>query len=540
LGQRRRTAHLPPVVDVVLCLAWLIALTTAAFAPHVLHGGLYSDDWSIASDVHFAKPEYFGAVREIYHIVGGRPVLAAALPVSHVLFGDAAGPQIAFGLLLGIATCLSFFVLLRMLGLERLPATLIASLALVFPWSDSVRLWITGSAITIAISIYFVGVICALSGLSRCGRKSAALHGGAVLCYVVSVLTYQATGLAAALTGAIYLAHAPRERALRRWAIDFLAVVAALGWSANATRDVRHVATPTEMFSDIPAFVRQATVLFVDALLAFPGADAHRALEAAALVVVIVVVATAAVRMRRARDASGRWLFVAAASAVVLMVAYVMLLGSFLHPLDHGLDNRANVFAAFAYAPLVYACVMVVANVVAPRAANVVGLTCICLILVGYVLRVRSDEADWADAAALQRRVLAAIERELPTLPKNASVMAVSFPGETAPEVPVFEATWDLAGALQLRAEDRTIQAFPLFDDGTITCGARTLIATAPGSFGRQEIAYTSLFVVSPYDHARIPDSEVCRRVLPDFPRGPRMVRTSAPPTKTSALGEER
>jgi hypothetical protein len=533
LGEWRRTAHGPPFVDVVLCLAWLIALTVAAFTPHVLHGGFYSDDWSIASNVHFAKPEYFGAVRELFHTVGGRPVLAAALPVSHVLFGDTAGPQIAFGLLLGIATCLCFFVLLRMLGLERLHATLIASLALVFPWSDSVRLWTTGSVITIAIALFFVGVICALSGLSRSGPKSVFLHAGAVLCYVASVLTYQATGLAAALAGAIYLAHATPQRAVRRWAIDFLAVVTALAWSANATRDVRHVASPTEMLSDIPAFVRQATVLFVDALLAFPGADRHRALEAAALVVVAVVVATAAIRVRRRHDAPGRWLFVAAASGVVLVVAYVMLLGSFLHPLDHGLDNRANVFAAFAYATLVYACVMVAANVVARRVANVVGITCICLILVGYVLRVRSDEEHWEDAAALQRRTLAAIERELPTLPKDASVVAVSFPGETAPEVPVFEATWDLAGALQLQAEDRTIQAFPIFDDGTITCGARTVIATAPGSFGRQEIAYTSLFFVSPHDHARVPDREACRRLLPDFPRGPRVLRASAPPIKS-------
>jgi hypothetical protein len=199
-----------------------------------------------------------------------------------------------------------------------------------------------------------------------------------------------------------------------------------------------------------------------------------------------------------------------------------VLLGSFLHPLDHGIDNRANVFATFAYAPLVYASVMLFAGLIPPPHAKVVGIVLVCLVLVGWVLRVRSDEGDWRRAAAFQHATLSSIQSELPSLPSNTSLVALSFPGQTAPEVPVFEATWDLTGALQLQRDDRTIDAFPLFDDAAVHCGARRLIATAPGSFGTHEIAYGSLFVVSPRGHARVTSRRACRQALLAFPLGPR------------------
>jgi hypothetical protein len=125
-------------------------------------------------------------------------------------------------------------------------------------------------------------------------------------------------------------------------------------------------------------------------------------------------------------------------------------------------------------------------------------------------------------AALLQKATLASIERELPVIPANSSLVVVSFPGQTAPEVPVFEATWDLAGALELTRRDRTLEAFPVFDDGSLTCGAGQLIAEAPGSFGRQEISYRRLYLVSPDRHARVAGRSDCQRELALFPLGPR------------------
>jgi hypothetical protein len=519
-----RTPRLPSARATVLCLACLVVLTAVTFTPHLLHGGFYSDDWSVASDVHFDKPTYFGAVRETTRETGGRPVLAAALPLPHVLFPQHPRAQIALGLALGILTCLAFFVVLCLLGLGALSATLIASLALVFPWSDSVRLWPTASTTTIGVGLAFLGFIFALSGLARRGRSSVVLHACAVACYVGSVLTYQVAGFAELFFGAAYLAYAPRRRALRRWAVDVVAVAAALAWSANATRHIRHVAGPREMLADVPTFIRQGGVLFLKALLAFPGADGVPAL-AVMVVIVLAVVAASIVRARRdEREPARKWLAVAAASVVLLVLADVTLLGSFLHPLSGGIDNRGNNFATFAYAPLVFAVVMLIAGLISRSAATAIGVALVTVILAGWVLRVRSDEGEWRRAAARQRATLASIRSQLPSLPAHATLVAVGYPGQTAPEVPVFEATWDLTGALQLRWNDRTLRGFPVFDDGPVSCGPHALVATQPGSFGTQVLAYGRLYVVSPHGHARVSDRSECRRALSVFPLGPRTV----------------
>src|SRR6185503_17381220 len=143
--------------------------------------------------------------------------------------------------------------------------------------------------------------------------------------------------------------------------------------------------------------------LFADALLAFPGADTHPVLEAAVLVIVVLGLAAALVRVRRGERGERQWLVVAASSVVLLVVADVILLGSFLHPLDHGIDNRANLLATYAYAPLVYACVMVLASLIRHPRASAIGVACVCVIGVGWVLRVRSDERHWERSAALQK-----------------------------------------------------------------------------------------------------------------------------------------
>jgi hypothetical protein len=519
----QRIARAPGVRESAICAAVLIALAVVTFAPQVRHGGFYSDDWAFAVEAHFEKPTYFGAVRKTIDETGGaRPVLSLFHPVPHILFPQSPGPQIALGLALGIATCLCFFVLLRMLGMRPVHATLLACMALVFPWADAIRLWVVATLITIAVLLFFVGVCSALAGLARTGRRSVVLHGVAVACYAASVLAYQVASVAAFFLVGVYLAHAPPRRALRRAAADVVALVIALAWSAHATRHVRHVASLSQMLHDVPSFLHQGTTLFADALLAFPGLSAHRALEGLMLLVVAVGVAAAIVRIRRSPGARRDWLVVAGASLVFLVLTEVVLLGSFLHPLDHGIDNRGNVLTAFAYVPLVYASVMLLAGLTRYRRAETIGVVCICLILFGWVLRVRSDEGDWVRSARLQSTTLATLKRELPELPSHSSVVAVSFPGQTAPEVPVFEATWDLAGALQLTRRDQTLEAFPVFDDDSLTCGPRELVAAGKGSFGRHEIAYGRLYVASPTGHRRVTDRASCQSALAAFPLGPR------------------
>jgi hypothetical protein len=144
-------------------------------------------------------------------------------------------------------------------------------LALVFPWADSIRLWSTASMSTVAVALCFLGVSLALAGLARDGRGSVLLHAASVTSYAASILAYQVAGLALLLVIAVYLGYAQAERALRRWAVDVTVVIAALAWSANRTRHIRHVASPHQMLADIPTFVRQGVVLLPTRCSPFRG-----------------------------------------------------------------------------------------------------------------------------------------------------------------------------------------------------------------------------------------------------------------------------
>ena len=428
--------------EVVTCLVALVVLAAAAFIPYALHGGFFSDDWATASDLRVSPGTgYAGAVSQISKEIGGRPLLAVALPLPHVLLGESPRGQVLLGLFLGILTCLCFFAVLRVLGIAPGHATVIACLALLFPWSDSVRLWPSASVNTIAVAFFFLGVVVALRSFDFEGWRQWALGLLGTCLYLASVLTYEVAGLAACLVGALYLRRAPRGLALRRWALDVAVVLAALAWSAHATRGVRHVASPSQVLSDVPAFLRQGTSLLAASLLAFPGADAGFAKAAMLLIVVGVVALAGRQVVRGGNPGLRRWLGVVAVSALALAAAYAMLLGSFLHPFDRGIDNRGNIFAAFAYAGLVYGLLAVAATLARPGLTPALGLTLVALVVAGYVVRLHRDGGDWRRAHTEQNRVLAAIDRQSPRLPAGSTLLAVGFPGR-CPGVPVFDATW--------------------------------------------------------------------------------------------------
>jgi MFS family permease len=512
------------VRDLAACLVALFALTGVAFLPYALHGGFFSDDWATASDVRVAPGTgYTGAVHQISQELGARPLLAVALPLPHVVLGESPRAHVLLGLLLGIVTCLCFFAMLRVLGLAPGHAIAIASLALLFPWADSVRFWPSAAVNTIAAAFFFLGVVCALLGLERDGPPAWVLGGVGTAFYLASVLTYEVAGLAACLVGAPYLRRAPRARALRRWALDVLVVLAALAWSAHATRGVRHVASPSQVLSDLPSFVRQSSSLLAAALLSFPSLDVGVAKAAVLLVAAGVVVIAVRCFVRDGGAELGRWLSVIGVSAVALAAAYAMLLGSFLHPLDSGLDNRGNLLAAFAFAGFIYGLIVLGAMLAPSRFRALVGVTVFALVVGGYVMRLQRDGSDWRRAHAEQSRVLVAIDHQLPGLPAGTTLVAVGFPGETAPGVPVFDATWDLEGALRLQHRDPKLSAFPLFADGTLSCTDVAAIAAGPGSFGRNALSYRRLVVVSPTGHAWITNRADCERAAVAFPLRPRL-----------------
>lgn len=528
MTERPGGARLGPGRDEVLIAAALFALLALlAYGRFIFDGGFYSDDWANAANYHFAdSPRYFSSVSDLQQVLGGRPLLAVLLPIPHALLGLHPSLHIALAVLLGVATSLCLFVLLRTLEMPVLHAGAISTLALLFPWDDSLRLWSTASLNTVAVCLFLIGLTVALHGFEREGRPGVLTHAGADLLYLLSILTYEVTAAATLLAGLLYLGRAPRARVLRAWAADAIVVAAALLYSLTATVSSRHVGSISERLSDVPDFAREGLLLLTSAIE--PYATLGRPSQAVILLLAASIVAAALLRVKGSPSSEEAaalrfWLRWLAIGAIGIAAAYFMFLGSHLEPRDPGVNNRINVFAGLAFCVFVYALIACGCRLVARsgRAAAVATGVVAAVVAVGYLVQVVEDESDWRTAAQRQGELLGTVGET--QLPPGATVLTFGFPAQSAPGVPIFDRNWDLGGALQLELGDPRLRAYPVYEGVRLRCRADGLIVDGGGGYGSARVDYGDLYFFDvPSAHkARVPGRGACGRALERFEPGP-------------------
>jgi hypothetical protein len=119
--------------------------------------------------------------------------------------------------------------------------------------------------------------------------------------------------------------------------------------------------------------------------------------------------------------------------------------------------------------------------------------------------------------------VLAAVGRELPRLPRKSTLLTFGFPAQAGPEVPIFDKSWDLEGAVQLQAGEPTLRAFPIYVGVVVRCRRDAVIVAGPGSYGASRAEYGAAFFldVARGKSTRIDSSSACRAALRTFRPGP-------------------
>jgi len=503
----------------------LIALAAFVFGGHVLHGGFYSDDWGNAAEYRFVNaPHYLHAVEGRARDMGSRPLLALLLPAPDAIFGIHAAPQLALALVLGVLTCFLLYFFLRTLGLAPVHSGAIAALVLLFPWADSIRLWATASLNTVALCFGLLGLTVALRSLRRDDRKGSLGHALAIALFVLSILTYEVMALALLLTGLFYRGRAARSRVIRWWLADALAVGLALIYTALTTS--KQAGSASHLIHNLPVYARQSLAVLSLSFVP-PGVQSTiprlLALALAGAAVVVLVR-----RQRRRPEAETRRLLVLiAGAALAIPCAYAILIDSYVSPLDGGYGNRGNLFAALGYAAMAYGLALAVAKAVAGsrrRLEVVLASVLVLLIGTGYALRARDDVAAWDRAAALQAELLHGFDRVAPSVPAGTTVVSFGFPGDVE-GAPVFNASWDLKGAVLLRTDQR-LQAQPFFQGATLRCLPSGLSMTlpdvdAPIVLRYRRIVFADLRVARA---EQIRSRAACLSASRSFPSAPRSV----------------
>ena len=450
-----------PVRELAYAGAALVGVGLLVFGSYVLDGGFYEDDWGNAS--LYRENGYREMAFDFWlDSKPWRPVLAFLLPLPHALFGLTPSLHLAAGLVLALLASLAFFVFLRELGIELPHAIALALLALVFPWSDALRLWATGSLNNIAPMTFFLGAAAALHALrlepARHPRR-AVLHALSVVLYLVSLFTYEIAAPAIALSGLLYRTRAPWAVLRARWLLDagmVLVWLVAVVYPSSRQHDVRSL---SDRVTAVPEMAVQASSLFASMFLPRDISS-----SVAKLLVLVAGGVVIGLVLRRVRDGDNgelrTWLLRAAAGVCAVGVGYVMFLG-YGYPLADGPENRVNALSTYGFVVCAYSVVALLCVLVARSRSSILLVGGILLLALGLVDRVRTDAGRYEASAAQQREQLAALRRVLPRIPPHTTVFTFGHSLTAGRGVPILDAPWVLTAAVKLRWDDPSLTAVP-------------------------------------------------------------------------------
>ena len=512
----------------MLLAASLYSIVAAiAFGPYVRGGTFISDDWSTVDGYrHYESGGAAALVRSLKLVFGGRPLLPYVLTAFPTILGTRHPSYfLAASIVLAVVTAALFATLLMTLKLPTWLAVGAGALALVFPWSDSTRLWPAVAANNVAVCLMFAAFIVGVRNARRPdGLVALAWESVAAAMLCASVLTYELTVGVAALAGIAYFLVLPRRSALWRWLLNALAALGGALYSALAT---------TKTSAPWQDWVRHLRTVSLDAArlelrAVIPFGVPNRVRLLVLVVVAAFVVAkwrSADGRMRRAINWSAG--LMAAGWPITIIGIAPTVPTAWFTPLSDTLDNRGNLVAMYGPIVTVLGLASLVVALTKHRfrgeahAAALAG--CVVLVAIGgqYMQRIGDDTKLWLTAAKERAFVVGRVAETIPSLPPDHVVYVTGQRGLVSRALPVFADSWDLGSALRLRYDDRTLRAYSVFAGAHFVCdpdGMRPKVL--PGLHWDQSergpLTYTSPYVGrdrgAPYGHITFVDVRTDQR----------------------------
>lgn len=462
--------------------AWgsLCILGLLIFLPHILHGGLHSDDWGDAAGTLYPTEGsgLWGALTYANTLLSScRPVQIVFIPLKYLIFGTNPTYLIAISIVLALIVACFAYAVLRNLDFPWYHAWLIAGLTIAYPWYDSTRLWESANAISLAVAFALAGLWVALVGISR---NSWHMHIVAFFLYLLSMLTYEITLPLIAAAGVLYTIRSGWRAAKYRWAADLTAVVIAGLWArihtprvvSSLSADLTHL----RLIVDHGAELLARTAYPLGAL---PHTSAVLVLVAGTFGIGLIVFLLQPDRSRsRAEWGLRSWLLLGAAGLLVASLGWTMFVPAdpYYTPSIFGVTNRVNGVAGFGLVLVAYAALGVVGSAAAElfkrgRGTAVVVTLGLSLALGAAYVHVLEHHSElWRTAYRAEMTGAAKLEAIFPKLPRGTTVFTSSYPANETPGVPIFGTTWDLNGLIKLRYEDETLRAYPITEEQGLKC----------------------------------------------------------------------
>jgi hypothetical protein len=508
------------------------------FLPHLLHGGLYTDDWSDAAGSLYPPhgSGILGAFSFMNDVLSScRPVLIVYIPLKYLLFGTNPTYLIALSIALAVLAAGLAYAILRALNLPWYHSWLIAALTLAYPWFDSTRFWESANPQTLAIVLAFSGLWMALIGLSR---NSWRLHAGAAFLYLLSVLTYETTLPFIAAAGLIYTFRNGWRAARLRWGIDLAVIVCGGLWDRLHTP--RTVSSLSGDLDHLRQIVTNGGELLARTL--FPlNAQPHTSTMLYALAAIFAIGLGTYLLRPAVRDTGSawglrHWLLMGGAGLLLAALGWASFIPAdpYYTPSIFGVTNRVNGLAGFGLILLVYAALGIVGFALGRlvnRSSWLAAATTLVLALMlgtSYVHVLERHARLWRTAYEMELTAISMVQKVFPHPHHGTTIFVSDYPANVALGVPVFGATWDLNGIVQLKYGDNTLRAYPVTEEQQLYCRAKGVVVRASGEDTKVAPYGTARFLNLSTGKRVTPRSQRhCLSVKPEYPPGPLYLSTA-------------
>ncbi len=476
------------IVDgLVVALAGLVA--AAFYAPQL---GFYSDDWVLVAVFHLAPDQSISGLYSSTHAqhFASRPAQGLYSILLYKAFGlEPLGYQVVNALVLAGGAVLLRSVLAR-LGASRLAALGAGLVFACVPAFSTDRFWFAAFAAPLSVTLYLVSLRLDLASVKAEGTRFAAWRLASLAMLAVGLLGYELALPLAFFSPAVARFQAWRDGlgpwSWGRWAAWVLPTVALLvglglykaedsgrlGGLSNEPQRIEKILTGLLRTDAVDGdyglnIPRALAVNFGDHVLRLPAhAWALRGrVPGPALPVATIVLALAAAGYlrfvgRRERWVPGHWAVLAGAGFVVFALGYaIFLTNSAIQITPTGVGNRTSLAAGLGLAMVVAGALGWLVSALplgtwrGPVFATVLAVYLSCGAFTTVALG-----SYWGESYPRQQAVIADIRAHLPDLAPKSTIFLGGVCPYVGPAI-VFESSWDLAFALRIAYDDRTISA---------------------------------------------------------------------------------
>jgi hypothetical protein len=466
---------------------FVFLIVVGSAAPYLGGLGFHSDDWAFLADMSGSRePTIRAAFGALYRDdMRMRPVQILVLAVLFRLFKlEPLGYHVVNTALLGAGAVLCYLVC-RELGIWRHLALAVALVFSVLPHYSTDRLWVATIQVTLSMSLYLLSLHADLRATRSTSTGSWGWRVLALVAMVTSVLAYEVVlpffllnPVLAAVQGrrAVRAEGGPVPAAVRLptlLATTGLVLLPVLLWKLEAAAPRLASLTFSQKVASFGRLLRGSVavsygeygirlpLVVVRILRDYPSVT----VSVTALAVTLIVFLYVWWVMREAGHHQGRSL---AAAAVALVGAgfTIFFLGHvvffYTQNADYsptGISNRVAIAATLGVAlGWVGALVAVLAPITRERLRNAAFAGGVAAAAGVSVLIVDTIGMFWVEAYRQEQHVLHEIRRAFPQLPPGTTLILDGVCPYVGPAT-VFDASWDLAGALRIMYGDNTIRA---------------------------------------------------------------------------------